>query len=178
MGSRERLAHEFAALLRLGLYFTVWIGALVVLKKLILDEYHIGYTGMSAALVGALVLSKVVLILENVSLGGWVSRQAAWVEVGLRTLLYSFGVVVVLLLEKAFEGRHEHGGFSQALQAVLQDADLNHVWVNSMCLGGALLSYTLLWAIRRHLGEGALLRLMLTPLPRSELQASPQERRG
>jgi hypothetical protein len=165
MGVREKLAHEFAALVRLGLYFTTWIGALVILKKLILEEYRIGFTGMSAVLLGALVLSKVVLILEKVSFGSWVGRQAAWVEVVLRTLLYSFGVVVVLLLEKAFEGRHEHGGFSQAVQAIFQDADINHVWVNSICLGGALLSYNVLWAIQRHLGEGALLRLMLTPFP-------------
>lgn len=165
MGFREKLAYELTSLVRLGLYFTAWLGALVVLKKLILDEYHIGFAGMAGALVGALVLSKVVLILENVSLGGWVSRQPAWVEVLLRTLLYSFGVVVVLLLEKALEGRHEYGGFWQALQALPNHVDISHVWVNSICLGGALLSYNVIWAIGRHLGEGALLRLMLTPLP-------------
>lgn len=165
MSIREKLAHELTALLRLGLYFTAWLGALVILKKLILDEYHIGFTGISVALMGALVLSKVVLILENVSLGSWVSRQGSWVEVALRTVLYSLGVAVVLLLEKAFEGRHEYSGFLPSLQSIFEHADINHVWVNTICLGGALLSYNVLWAICRHLGEGALLRLMRTPLP-------------
>ena len=153
------------ALLRLGLYFTAWLGALVVLKKLILEEYHIGFAGMSVTLMGALVLSKVVLILENVSLGPGVRNRAAWVEVVLRTILYSFGVVVVLLLEKAIEGRHEYGGFAESLRSIFQHADIHHVWVNTICLGGALLSYNVLWVVRRNLGEGGLVRLLRTPLP-------------
>jgi hypothetical protein len=165
MGVREKLAHELKALLELGLYFTAWLGALVILKKLILDEYHIGFAGISVALMGALVLSKVVLILENVSLGEWVRSRPAWVEIVLRTILYSFGVVIVLLLEKAFESRHEYGGFGESLRSIFQHTDIHHVWVNTICLGGALLSYNVLWVIRRHLGEGALLRLMLTPVP-------------
>ena len=165
MSMREMLAHELRALLLVGLYFTLWLGALVVLKKLILDEYQIGFAGMSAAVMGALVLSKVVLLLENVSLGAWVRNRPAWVEVILRTVLYSFGVVVVLLLEKAFEGRHEYGGFAESLRSIFLHADVHHVWVNAICLGGALLSYNVLWVIRRNLGAGALLRLLQTPLP-------------
>ena len=165
MSVLQKLAHELRALLLVGLYVTVWLGSRVVLKKLVLDEYDIGFAGMSAALMGALVLSKVVLILENVSLGAWVRSRPAWVEVVLRTVLYSFGVVVVLLLEKAFEGRHEHGGLAESLRSDFQHADIHHVRVNAICLGGALLSYNLLWVIRRNLGEGGLLRMLRMPLP-------------
>ncbi len=165
MSVLKKLAHELKALLLVGLFFTAWLGSLVVLKKLILDEYHIGFAGLSAALMGALVLSKVVLILENVSLGEWVRKRAAWVEVVLRTVLYCAGVVVVLLIEKAFEGRHEYGGLAESLRSVFQHADIYHVWVNTICLGGALLSYNVLWVIRRNLGQGGLLRLLRTPIP-------------
>lgn len=165
MSVRDRLADEIRALFQVWLYFTVWLGWLMVLKKLILAEYQIGFQGLSIALVGALVLSKVVLILEHVSLGDWVERRPAWVEVVLRTVLYSFGVVVVLLLEKAFEGRHEYGGFSASLRSIFDHVDIEHVWVNAICIGGALLSYNVLWAIRRNLDPGGLLRLLATPLP-------------
>jgi hypothetical protein len=80
-------------------------------------------------------------------------------------------VIVVLLLEKGFEGRHEYGGFAKSVQSVFQHADINHVWVNAICLGGALLSYNLLWAIRRHLGDGGLRQLLMTPLPSEESEA-------
>lgn len=166
-GARERLTHELRALAQAGLFFALWLGVLVVLKKLILEAYQIEFRGLSVALGGALVLSKVVLILENVSLGAWVRRQPAWVDVSLRTSLYTVGVAAVLLLEKAFEARHEHGGFVESLWAVLHHPELSHVWVNTIVVGGALLSYNMLWVIRRHLGEGGLLRLFRRPVPGS-----------
>jgi hypothetical protein len=120
--------------------------------------------------VGALVLSKVVLVLEHVSLGAWVRARPAWVDVVLRTVLYSLGVAMVLVLEKGFEGRHEHGGFGPSLMAVFQHADVHHVWVNTICLSGALLGYNMLSVVRQHLGEGGLIRAFLSPLP-EETQA-------
>jgi hypothetical protein len=83
----------------------------------------------------------------------------------LRTALYALGLLVVLLLEKAFDGRHEHGGFIPSLLAVFQHAEVHHVWANTICLSGALLGYNVLSLIRRRLGEGGLFRMFLSPLP-------------
>ena len=147
------------------LYFACWLGALVLLKYLILAEYKIAFHGVSIALVGALLLAKVVLVLEHVPLGAWARNRPAWVHVILRTALYSFGVFIVALLEKAFEGRHEHGGFSTSLVALLDHPDMHHVWLTTICLSAALLSYNMLFVVRKRLGNGALLRMFLTPLP-------------
>lgn len=165
MGAKEKLVEELRSLTLAWIYFSCWLGVLVLLKKLVLAEYRIEFDGLSIALMGALVLSKVVLILENVSLGSWTRTSPAWIEVALRTAMYSVGVFVVLVLEKAFEGRHELGGFVPSLASIFQRADMDHVWVNTICLAGALLGYNVLWVIRRHLGEGGLLRLFLEPLP-------------
>ncbi len=105
------------------------------------------------------------MLFRSVPLGAWVKARSAWVGVVLRTALYAFGVFVVLLLEKAFEGRHEYDGFGASLIAVFQHADVKHVWLNTVCLSAALLSYNMLSVIRKHLGKGALLRMFLTPLP-------------
>jgi hypothetical protein len=116
-------------------------------------------------LVGALVLAKVVLVLEHVPLGAWIRTRPAWVDVVMRTILYGLGVVVVLLLEKAFEGRHEHGGLLASLVSVFQHEDIHHVWANTICVSGAILGYNALSVVRRHLGEGGLIWLFLSPLP-------------
>ena len=163
MSFGQKLISELEELAETGLYFGTWLGVLVLLKKLILVEYHIGFSGASAALVGALVLSKVVLILEHVPLGRWTRNHPAWIDVVLRTAMYSVGVAVVLLLEKGFEGRHEAGGFWPSLNALFEDADLSHVWANTICLSGALLGYNALSMIRRYLGEGGLKRVFLSP---------------
>jgi hypothetical protein len=96
-----------------------------------------------------------------------------WVDILLRTAMYTLGVMVVLLLEKGFEGRHEYGGFGASLQAVFQHADIYHVWVNLICVSGALLGYNLISVINRQLGEGGLFRVLMTPRPVTE-EEQPQ----
>ena len=173
MSITQKLKHEIAAVITLTLYFGCWLGILVLLKYLLLAEYHIAFSGLSVALVGALVLAKVVLVLDHGSLGAWVRAQPAWVDVVLRTAMYAFGVFVLLLLEKAFEGRHEHDSFGASLVAVFQQANAIHVWLNTLCLSAALLSYNMLSVVRRRLGKGALLRMFLTPLPKDSGANSP-----
>ena len=164
MSFKQKLKNEATAIGITALYFGCWIAALLLLKTLILAEYRIAFHGWSVIVVGALVLSKVVLILEHVSLGAWVRVRPAWVDVVLRTAMYSIGVAVVLLLEKGFEGRHEHGGFGSALQFLFQQADVYHVWANTLCLSGALLVYNAFSVVQRHLGKGALMRILMSPL--------------
>lgn len=165
MSFTQGLKNEIKALLLATLYFGAWVGLLMVVKILILAEYQVTFNGWSMAAVGVLVLAKVVLILEHVSLGSWVRNQPAWLVVLLRTALYALGVFVVMLLEKAFEGRHEYGGFGNALSGVLQHADGPHLWANTIWVSAALLGYNALDAIRRHLGAGRLIRFFQLPLP-------------
>ena len=160
-----RLIAELKSLALMMLYFASWLVPLLVIKNLLLDEYAVPLTRLSAAIVGALILSKVVLVLEHVSLGTWVARQPAWVDVVLRTFLYGVGVAVVLLLENGFEGRQEYGGFWPSLGTLFQHPDLNHVWINTICILGALLSFNILAVVRRHLGKESLLALLIKPLP-------------
>ncbi len=164
-----RLAHEARLIVVTALYFGCWLAALVVIKKLVLEDYDIAFDGLSKALIGALILSKVVLVLERVSLGPWVRLQPAWIGVVLRTLLYSLGVVVVLVLEKGFDGRHEHGGFIASLRTVFEHVDIYQVWLNAISISGALLVYNILAVIRRHLGKGGLARLFLQPIPQDDI---------
>lgn len=161
----ERLTNEVKALAKAALFFALCIGMLVTIKTLVLAEYSVEFRGFSMAVFGVLVLSKVVLVLEHVPLGAWVSRQPALVDVTLRTVLYGVGVFAVLLLENAFEGRHEAGGFGPALTSAFEHADVDHVIVNVICLSGALLAYNLLAVVRQRLGPGGLTRLFLSPIP-------------
>lgn len=167
MSAGAKLRNELRELSLAMLYFGLWIGVLILLKSLILAEYEIEFRQWSAIFVGALVLAKVVLILEHVPLGAWTRNRPAYVDVLARTILYSLGVFVVLLLEKSFEGRHEAGGFGAALVGLFQDANMSHVWANTIAMSGALLGYNALAVVRQNLGERGLVRMFLSPLPES-----------
>ena len=149
------------------LFFGAWIGALILLKTLVLEEYQLGFSGWSKVIAGALILGKVSLILEHVSLGAWVRQRPAWVDVLLRTALYSLGVAAVMLIEHGFKGRHEHGGFTGAVFAEVREAKFPHVLVNTICLSAALLVYNARSVLRRHLGKGGLRRMFWQPLPQA-----------
>jgi hypothetical protein len=168
MRFKQKLNEEIKALGIAAGYFGCWIAALLLIKSLILAEYQIAFHKWSMAVVGALVLSKVVLVLEHVSLGEWVQARPAWVDVILRTVMYTLGVAVVLALEKGFESRDEYGGFAPALRQLLQQADIYHVWTNTIAISGALLGYNALSVVRRHLGKGGLIRIFLSPFPKEE----------
>lgn len=165
MSFSQKLKHEAVAVISLTMYFGCWLGVLVLFKYLILAEYNIAFNQFSVALVGALVLAKVVLVLEYISFGRWIRSRPTWVDVVLRTTLYAFGVFVVLLLEKTFEARHDYESFGASLTAVFQHADAKHVWLNTICLSAALLSYNMLSVVRKRMGKGVLLQMFLTPLP-------------
>ena len=165
---KEKILNELKVIVLLALYFAAWIAGMMLIKYLILAEYHIKINDISMILVGALILSKSVLILEHVPLGNWISSQPAWLEVVLRTLLYVFGVFVVLLLEKAFEGRHEHHGFIASLESVFEHKDIYHVWLNFICVSGALFFYNIFSVIQRNLGTKAFIKIFITPLPEED----------
>ena len=171
MSAQKKLMHEIKAVGMAAIYFCCWLAALIVIKELVLAEYQIKFSGLSKALIGALVLSKVVIVLEHIPLGAWIRARPAWVDVIFRTALYGLGVFIVLLLEKAFEGRHEYGGFVPSLSAVFQHADIYHGYTNVIVISGALLGYNALAVVRSYLGEGGLLRLFLTPRTQSRKQA-------
>lgn len=155
--------------------FASYFGLMILLKRLVLEQYEIEFRGLSVALLGALIVAKVVLVLEHVPLGRWVRSRPVIVEVGLRTIFYTAGVALVLLLEKAFEARHEDGGFSAALRTVFSHRDIHHVWANVISVGFALLIFTALARVQDALGTGGLPRLFLkTRLEEIELEAERQ----
>ncbi len=167
MSWKKKLAHELKLIALLTLYFGLWIAGLVLIKELLLAEYGISFHHWSVAFIGALILSKAVLILEHVSLP---RNIPAWLEIMLRTLLYALGVFAVLALEKGLEGRAEHGGFAGAVVAAFRGVDAPHLIVNTLTISVALLSYNFLNLMRRHLGKGGLRRILLDPVPAEEQQ--------
>lgn len=163
MSWKVKIINELKSVGIASLYFLVWFGILMIIKVLLLEEYHIKFSGLSLVIVGALVVAKVILIMEHIPLGSWVQRKPAIVDLLLRTFLYSFGIVIILILEKAYEGRHEYGGFGSSLQQVFNHVDVYHVWVNSIVVFCALLSFNFLTLIRTHLGKGGLFRMLKEP---------------
>ena len=159
----EKLKHELKSVLLTTLYFALWFGTLVAIKKLILADYKIPYKGLSIALIGALIMAKVVLLMEYVPLGKWIEKRPAIVDVIVRTLIYGCAVFLVLILEKSFEARHDFGGFFNALTHIGQHPDYPHIWANTICVFWSLLGFNLYAVLKNHFGADGLKQLFWSP---------------
>jgi hypothetical protein len=155
----KKILKEIDTIARTALYFAIVFIILMVMKKLYLKDYNIAFNGVSHALLGALVMSKVVILMEYISLGKWVQRQPAIVDVIFRTLLYTAGVLVVVVLEKAFEKRHEADGFIHAISYVFTNRDIYHVWATIIGSGVSIFVYNSISVVQRVMGKSGLAKL-------------------
>jgi len=163
MTFRARALHELRAVALMTLFFAAWLGGLILFKNLTLEAYHVKPSRLTLALVEAMVLAKVVLMLERVPLGSWIQTHPRVIDVVLRTALYGLGAFTVLVLEKAFETRHEFGGFGRAVTRVFGHPDMPHVWANTLCIASALLVFNVLAVMRRLCGAPTLFHVFFLP---------------
>ena len=162
MSVKQKILHELKEILWISFYFLCWFGTLMLLKVLLLDEYKIEVNGTSMVILGALIAAKSVIILRNIPL---LKNKPAWLSILLRTLLYSFGIFVLLLLEKGFEARHEYDGFFPAVKNILKSSDDYHIWIDTICVFCSLLFFNFGTIVKRYLGNNSFLKILGQPVP-------------
>jgi hypothetical protein len=156
------LAEEAKSIALVTLYFAACFAVIMLLKRLWLVDYGIEFRGIATALVGALVTAKVVIILDKVPLTKWLQGSPGIIEVGARSALYTAAVLVVMLLEKAFESRAEYGGFTVALVNVFEHRDIPKVWATTIIVGLSFLAYNFFGVVRRAMGAKRMVELFLS----------------
>jgi hypothetical protein len=119
------LLHEFRLVIPPTLFFFVGFNLILLTKRLFLADYLIAYTGFLIATTSALVVGKVVLVADKLSLLKWLDDQPLAYPILFKTAVYTVLVFVARLLEALIhfmiEGnaigggafiRHELGEFS------------------------------------------------------------------
>jgi hypothetical protein len=158
----KKIFEEIKIILRTTTYFAIVFVLMMVMKKLYLKDYDIEFTGLSQAIIGALVMAKVIILMELISLGPWVQRKPPIVDVIIRTLLYTLGVLIVVLLEKAFEDRHKADGYGEAISYVLSHRDIYHVWATTIGAAGSIFVYNSFSVVQRTMGKNGLAKLFFS----------------
>lgn len=153
------LSHEIKAILLATIYFGSCFLVILVLKKLLLEEYRIEFSAYLSAVLLALVAAKVVVIFDRVSFG----RHIGLSEVLIRTTTYSFAAFILLLIEHAVSTRHEAGGFTAALLGAFRHPEAPRIWATLICVGLAFAAYNAAAILRRELGAERLSAAYLQP---------------
>jgi hypothetical protein len=162
MSIGERVRHEAREIGLVTLYFLVCFGVFLTLKKLLLEEYHVSIYVLHAAVIGALVVAKVVVLLEKTSFGdrlrnGSLIAHALW-----RSLAYTAVVFVVTLAEHLVEARFAKGSLESALAELWAGKDFDHLLATNLCVALSFLLYNTFAELDRRLGRGSIRRLMFS----------------
>jgi hypothetical protein len=172
----RKIFEEIKTITRTAAYFAVVFILMMIMKKLNLKDYDIEFSGLSQTIIGSLIMAKVIVLMELISLGSWVQRKPPIVDVIIRTLLYTLGVLIAVVLERAFEKRHEAGSYGDAILYVFTNRDIYHVWATIIGAAASIFVYNSFSIVQKILGKHGLTKLFFSiPLNRVE-QANSQEK--
>lgn len=170
------LVHEIRKVLPPTIYFFIGFNLILFTKRLILAEYLIQFTGFFIASVSALIVGKVVLVADAMPFLRRYDTAPLAQPILFKTLVYTFLVSVVRLLEAFIDyvangGVVGHGGFvEEQLGAFSWDRFVaTQLWVFVL-----FLVYVAASEFNSLLGEGELFKILFTRRS-SELKAT---RRG
>lgn len=165
---KDFLLRELAAVAFVTAYFLSWFVVVGVLKSLMLAQYNISYAAMSGAVIGALVLAKVVVVLDETKAGERFSERAALSHILYRSLIYTLVVLLVLLAEKVVEAMFDGATLMAAFDHAWEHSNRNHVITTTMLIGISLIFYNTFSVVNRALGDGGLMRVLRSPQTAAE----------
>ena len=147
---------------RVTLYFLIAFGFILALKILFLSQYDIGFYDVSGVIVGALIMGKVVPLLDHTKLGKVFVNSYLILNVLFKTVIYSLIADSLYLLEHIIKERHEHGGFMESLSHAIEHPNTKQVILILMCTFAAMFIYNSFSAVNDHLGKNGLYKLFFT----------------
>jgi hypothetical protein len=158
----QKVKKEIIEVFLVTAYFLLCFGILILIKKLTLAQVEVEFYGFSAALVGALIMSKVVIILDKTPLGKIYIRQALYKNVLIKSFIYTLVVTFVLFLENLIHTLLEGETFIEAIKTIISHRDPLQFRLILIASFMSLASYNVIIAIRNSMDHGELTKLFFT----------------
>ena len=146
---------ELKEMLIIACIFFVIFVLLLLLKKSLLNDYKVDFYVITTALVGSLILAKVILIFDMLPVTKKTDHMANIYRVFFRSIIYFLGYVIFTFLEHLIKGLIAGDTFSVAI-----DSTVRHL-ISSTAVPGyigvfiAFLIFNAFWVIRRTIGPAA-----------------------
>ncbi|HTQ25040.1 MAG TPA: hypothetical protein VMI09_10105 [Candidatus Binataceae bacterium] len=160
MASAARLtADEFIKMLPSVIFFFAALMVILLLLKLFIEQYSIEFYAFSKAAVGALILAKVMLLMDWAESKRNASRYPRAVVVVGKTVIYGLAVIAVWMGEKIFDAYRKNGDLRHAVAIMIANANLDRFLGCVLLICLIVSAYLTLQEINRAMGDGALVRL-------------------
>lgn len=176
MGLLQRVKKEISEVATVTVYFLLSFLLVGTVRMLFLAEYAIQIGGLAKACVAALVVAKVVVVLDKTKFGDRFRRHAVALDVVYKALVYTLCAGAVMALEKVIHEWSEGGGLVGAALLALEKAEVHRFAATVLCLFLVFLGYALLTVLAEHFGRANLRRFLLHREARSEQENAAHRR--
>jgi hypothetical protein len=168
-----KIKHEILAVIPPTLFFFVAIGLLMLTKRLMLQQYGIPFSDFAAIVIGALVVGKVVLIVDHLPFVNKFPNKPLIYNVAWKTIIYVLTAFLVRIAEHLVPLVVKYGSFREAMAHLVDEVVWPHFWVIYLWLSVLLFVYCSLRELIRVIGRDQVLRLFFGITKRSPDQAQP-----
>jgi hypothetical protein len=159
--------HELIGLIRevvpVVLFFFVAFMLIFLMFKLFAAKYAIEFSALSRAAVAALVLGKVIPMLEWAQSGYRFDNHRRAAVIACKTLIYGLVVFVLAIGEKIFHAARDAGSLRGGISFVIANASLDRALGTILLFSLVVGLYLVVPEIDRAMGKGALFALFFRP---------------
>jgi len=152
---KARHRHELAELLGIFIYLAVFFLVFAWYRNLLLAKVHLPLESYWTPLIEALIMAKVIMILQIVGVGRKLEDGPLVVPTLAKTFLFGIGVFIFAALEAGVRGLIHHEGFGGGIRAVLGEGS-DELLSRALVKCCALVPYFAFSEAGRVLGEGRL----------------------
>lgn len=154
-----RLTGLFWEMLPPVLFFFIPLMLIFMVLKLLALQYEIRFYAFARAAIGALILGKVILLMEMAERKSAASRYPRAIVVTFKTVIYATAVFLFEFGERVLRAWYDRGNLHEALAMVKANANLDHFLALLILVCMIIAMYLAMEEISHAMGEGALTRL-------------------
>lgn len=141
-----------------SVFFVIFV-LFLLMKKVILDDYKVDLYILSTALLGSLIIAKVVLIFDLLPLTKKTERLLNIYRVFIRSLIYILGYVIFTFIEHLIRGLIEGKSFPVAFETTLHQLYSPAFIISFVGVLIAFIFFNAFWVVRATIGPKALYRM-------------------
>lgn len=172
-GILAKIKHEVLEVIPPTVFFFVAIGLLILTKRLMLQQYGIEFADFGAAIVGALIVGKVVLIADHLPFINKFPNKPLIYNVIWKTIVYVLAAFIVRLGEHLIPLILKYASFREATVHLVDDVIWPHFWIIYIWLSVLLFVYCSLRELIQVIGKDQVLRLFFGVVRRDREADAP-----
>ena len=155
----RRLTGLFWEMLPPVLFFFIALMLIFMVVKLLALQYSLRFYAFARAAIGALVLGKIVLLMEMAERKRDASGYPRAIVVAFKTVIYAMAVFLFEFGERVVRAWYDSGSLREGLAIVKANANLDHFLALLILVCMTIAMYLAMEEISHAMGEGALTRL-------------------